>query len=375
MKFRRTLGPLASLFLIASALSACGGSAPAHPAAKAATTANAAAQPAASTAASSAASSAGTSSAASSSSAPKTLKKVTLLLPWLVGGYDDGFILADAKGYYKAAGFDVTIEQGKGSKTTTQQVGNGIATFGLADAGTVATLVSKGEPVKVIGDYVQGSPMSFVYDKRYPFSSPKDLLGGRQVFSSAGDADLTIVPAVLAKFGMTKSQLHLTLIQPSSYASILARYPKAVVLAYADSDYLRIKVADPSAVYKRYADFGVNLYNIGMVTTNAELKQHPGEVRRFLAATTKGWEYTDQHPAEAVADDHAMFPNAKPSVELAGLKMAIQWQHTQATQGHTIGWMAQSDWKQTVDLLHKYAGLNKVLPIADYYTNAYLPGS
>ncbi|MBZ5723277.1 MAG: ABC transporter substrate-binding protein [Acidobacteriia bacterium] len=76
----------------------------------------------------------------------QNLAPVSLRMDWLPISYHAPFYLARAKGYYKANGIDLKIENGKGSGATIQLVANGVDTFGLADAAVVAKSVSQDIP-------------------------------------------------------------------------------------------------------------------------------------------------------------------------------------------------------------------------------------
>jgi NitT/TauT family transport system substrate-binding protein len=302
------------------------------------------------------------------------LEPVTLRLDWLVNGYDAAFVLAKSKGFYAAEGLDVNILEGKGSAITAETVGNGSDTFGVADAATVALSISKGVPVKYIADYLQQTPLSIVYHQGTTIDSPKDLIG-KTVIGSAGDADLTLLPAVLARYGMSEKDLRVQVVQVSAKVPAFLKDKNAVLLGFATGDYLRAWSQEPTAQDKTYAVFGVNPLSIGLITSLSELQNHPDVVRRFLAATTQGWTYTAQHPDEAVSGTLAAFPKADRAQLTKGLQLTLQMLHTPATQGRVVGWMADSDWKATLDLLHQYGGLQKVLPTSDDYTDAFLPAA
>jgi len=89
--------------------------------------------------------------------------KVTLRLDWSTIGYHSPFYLAAERGYYKDAGLDVDIQEGKGSGNTVQLIGNGADTFGYADAAVAAKSASQGVPVKVVMGIIRKSPASIAY--------------------------------------------------------------------------------------------------------------------------------------------------------------------------------------------------------------------
>jgi ABC-type nitrate/sulfonate/bicarbonate transport systems, periplasmic components len=71
-------------------------------------------------------------------------KPMRLTLNFLAGGPQAGFMLAKKLGYYKDVGIDLTIEEGKGSATTAQQVATGQTDVGFADAPAAMQIRSKG---------------------------------------------------------------------------------------------------------------------------------------------------------------------------------------------------------------------------------------
>lgn len=303
------------------------------------------------------------------------LTPVTLRFDWLVGGQHIGFIAAQAQGYYKKAGLDVHMDQGKGSSLTLQTVASGASTFGLAAADVAAIGISKGMPVKVIGVVLQNTPSCIFYHGSDPVTTAQSLRG-RVVISSAGNANLQILPAVLDRYGMTLKDIRLELVQPSAFVGTLMNNPKAVELGYIMNELPPFQHLDPRINCKLYSAFGVNAYNVGIVTTDKLIQNHPGLVRRFMAASTEGWQWAMAHPKQAVADAAKLFPNGASAGNAAVLarsfQIAIPLLHTPATKGHPLFWMAASDWKDTVSVAHKYEGLKNPKPLGDYYTNAFI---
>src|SRR4029450_411654 len=73
---------------------------------------------------------------------------VSLRLNWYFGGLHVPFYYGKEKGFYKAEGIDITINEGRGSANTVQVVAAGSDTFGLADSSSVIATASKGADVK-----------------------------------------------------------------------------------------------------------------------------------------------------------------------------------------------------------------------------------
>lgn len=306
--------------------------------------------------------------------APKPSVHVSLRQPYLTSGYSVPFIVAKEKGYYRDAGFDVDILEGKGSATTIETVANGSDAFGFADAATAALIASKGAPVKVLSVYLRQSPMSFCFDAtKAQINSPADLKG-RTVISFAGDSQLKMLPAVLARYNMTMNDVKLLLTQPTNIVPTLAEHPGAVLLLF-DTDFPRVTKVIPTAKYVPFSQFGINLYSIGLLTSQGMIRDHPDQVRAFVAASQKGWEYALQHPDEAVDLALKEFPQVDRNYLKGSWEIARSLLNTPNTEGRPIGWMSDKDWQQTLDLLQRYAGLENPKPLDFYYTNAFLPQS
>src|SRR5258708_21571854 len=80
----------------------------------------------------------------------KSLRPVSFQGDWIYGGPNAGFAIAKEKGYFADAGFDVTINQGKGSGNTSQIVASKAAQFGFADGFVVGNRGSKGMKLKMV---------------------------------------------------------------------------------------------------------------------------------------------------------------------------------------------------------------------------------
>ena len=94
--------------------------------------------------------------------AAQQAKPMRLTLNFLAGGPQAGFMLAKKLGYYKDVGIDLTIEEGKGSATTAQQVATGQTDVGFADAPAAMQIRSKGAPLKIIAPILQTNGFAII---------------------------------------------------------------------------------------------------------------------------------------------------------------------------------------------------------------------
>src|SRR6185312_11042927 len=103
--------------------------------------------------------------------------KLTVRLDWVTHVMHLPFHLAVERGWFKAADLDVSIEDGNGSVTTVQLVGNGRFDLGLASLSAMAVGSGNGLPVVSLAGYLQKSPVGIIYSKSIDLKSLDDLAG------------------------------------------------------------------------------------------------------------------------------------------------------------------------------------------------------
>lgn len=311
---------------------------------------------------------------ASRTPAAAAATRVSLRLPFLIAGYDAPLVLAKARGYDSRQGLDVTIGQGRGSVTSAETVANGTDTFGFVDAGAAAGLISKGVPIKVIAVFVQKTPQGFIHGPAVPVADAAGLRG-RTLIGVAGSSNVQLLPAVLTKLGLTLNDVKVDVVSPEAETTTLNAHRDWVLLSNINNTYIDVQTLWPQVQFTSYADFGVDPYSFSLVTSLAEIRNHPGTVRRFVAASVQGWQAAVRDPQAAVAATAQAYPQAKPALMAKELQTTLGLIHTPATRGKPLGWSAASDWQSTLTLLQRYAGVAKVKPLADYYTNSFLPSA
>ena len=106
------------------------------------------------------------------------LQEITYLLPAPATLPAFGpWMLAQAKGYYKAEGLDVKFVSARGGVDVAKQVGAGNAVIGGAIGDTPIIARAQGIPVKAVAVLGAGSLMQLVSHKDERIESPRELKG------------------------------------------------------------------------------------------------------------------------------------------------------------------------------------------------------
>lgn len=301
-------------------------------------------------------------------------ESATLRLDWTALGYHAPFYLGVSRGYYRDAGLNVRVLEGKGSPAVGELVGNGTDNFGFADASTTAQLISKGLPVRTVMGIFQRSTLALFFPAGKGISTPTDLKGKR-VLLCPTDGLIKYLPAFLKHYGMTINDVKIVTVDCSIKYSYLAQGKADVAGSYGTAGEALLKSVGFTDIGKfDYADAGINLPSHGIVTSTAMIQQHPDEIRRFVAATAKAWEDARAHPDDAVAALVAANPldRGKEAQLKATLLASFQYVETPGTKGKPFGWQSPEEWKKASRLLVEATGMKPPASVDEFYTNAFI---
>jgi NitT/TauT family transport system substrate-binding protein len=295
---------------------------------------------------------------------------VTFQLNWVSGGPNAGFEAAVAQGFYKDAGLDVTVVQGNGSANTAQLVANGRAQLAYADAVAVMQLIAKGAPMKIIATVYQSNPNALMALKKTGIKSFQDLKG-KKVGVPSGSSQTTMLPLLLEANHLKDSDINMIDMPPASMVPALLQGQVDAVLGSIDAYQIQAESQGAQLDVYRFADYGVPTVSTSIFASDDYLKNNAEVVKKFVAASLKGWTFAIDHPEQAIQDVKKVFPDTKEALatqELAAI-------HPLFCSGGAkyIGKAEPALWTKSQELLSQV----KLLPAGQdpnsYYTYDYLP--
>jgi len=297
---------------------------------------------------------------------------VTFQLNWMAGGPNAGFAAAVAQGYYKDAGLDVTLVQGNGSGNTAQLVANGRAQLAYADAVAVSQLIAKGAPMKIIATIYQSNPNAVMSLKKTGIKSVKDL-AGKKVGVPSGSSQTTMLPLLLKSNNLKESDINMIDMPVASMVPALLQGQVDAVLGSIDAYQIQAESQGAQLDVYRFADYGVPTVSTSIFASNDYLKTNADVVKKFVAASLKGWSYALDHPDQAIKDLKKVFPEVNE--KLATAELAAITPLFCSGGAKYLGKAEDALWTKSQDLLSEV----KLLPAGQdpktYYTNDYLPAA
>lgn len=296
--------------------------------------------------------------------------KLTFQLNWVAGGANAGFAAAVGEGYYKDAGLDVTIVQGNGSGNTAQLVASGRAQLAYADAVAVSQLIAKGAPMKVVSTIYQSNPNQVSALKKANIKSPKDLVG-KKVGVPSGSSQTTMLPLFFKANGLKESDMTLMNMPPTAMVPSLLQGQVDAILGSMDAYQIQLEAQGAQTDNYRFAEYGVPTVSTSIFASDGFIKENPEVLRKFIAASLKGWSFALDNPEKTIRHVKAVFPDVNE--KLATAELAAITPLFCSGGAKYIGKAEDAHWTRTQDLLSEV----KLLPAGQdpktYYTNDFLP--
>src|SRR5215208_3403386 len=148
-------------------------------------------------------------------------EKFTFALNWFAVGDHAAYWVALDKGYYKAKGLDVELQNSKGSGDSIAKVDTGRADVGLADSAVVIASVGRGTKIKVVGMVFDKSPLNIWSRREAPITQPKQL-EGKTIGAPPGDGQRQVFPAFAKLHGIDPSKVTWVNIEPAAKVAAIA---------------------------------------------------------------------------------------------------------------------------------------------------------
>ncbi len=248
-------------------------------------------------------------------------------LDWRFEGPSALFLTPSAKGYFKDAKLDVTIDAGNGSGGAVTRVASGAYDMGFADLAALMEFHANNpdapnKPIAVMMVY-NDTPASVMALKKSGIKTPADL-NGKKLGAPVFDAGRRAFP-IFAKANNV-SGVQWTAMDPPLRETMLARGDVDAITGFTFTSLLNLEargVKSEDVVILPYPEFGVKLYGNAIIASPKILKDNPAAVKAFLAAFAKGAKDVIANPSAAIADVKARDGIINADLETRRLKLAI----------------------------------------------------
>lgn len=297
-------------------------------------------------------------------------QKITVALDWTPNTNHTGMYVALEKGYYKDLGLDVEIVQPPEGGAL-QLVAADKAQFAVSFQEEIGPAISSDNPLPVtaVASIIDHNVSGIISLKKTGIKSPKDLEGKRYA-SWDTPFEKAILSEIVEKDGGDFSKVKLI---PNTVTDVVTALQTDIdaVWIYYGWDGVATELKGLETNYLSFRDINpvFDFYTPVLASSQKFLKENGDAAKKFLEATSKGYEFAIANPDEAAQ----ILVKYAPEVDLELAKKSQAYLAKQyKAEKPKWGYIDETRWKNFYSWMFEKKLLEKDLQ-AEGFTNEYLP--
>lgn len=305
-------------------------------------------------------------------SATAQAETLSIVLDWAWRPHHAPFVLALEKGYYKEAGLDVTIEQGRGSASAAILVGQNNFDLAHLNITNAAQAIGKGVPIKSVAVYQHKTASAFIGIEGRVKLDDVQVMRTLKIGSTPSGSDALGLAIFTKVTGIPKEELNVVSLEGNTKTAALLTGQVDVVSGDTYAFNALVKAGGHEPVSLKHADLGVPLLGFGFAASDEALKAKPEAIKTFLQVTKRAY-------AEAIKDYNAACQLMMDKVDLTGTMEGCVMYFSNlvelSTPPESADWGKQSaeEWERLVGVLKEVGEITSDTPAANYFTTAVEP--
>jgi ABC-type nitrate/sulfonate/bicarbonate transport system substrate-binding protein len=222
---------------------------------------------------------------------------VKLALDWTPNTNHTGIYVAIAKGWYKNQGIDLKILPYSSSVSSSVLVTSGKADVGISFIEDIVGETAKNNPIVAIGSILQHNTSGLIVLKSSKINRPKDFDG--KIYGGYGSPfENSIISAIIKKDGGNGNFKNVVLDIGAMQALESGRID--FVWVFAGWEIVQAKLDGLKFDFFPLTKYGIpDSPTIAFIATPNKIKNNFELLKKFMAATTQGYEYARLYPKES----------------------------------------------------------------------------
>ncbi|TYR74962.1 ABC transporter substrate-binding protein [Rossellomorea vietnamensis] len=304
-----------------------------------------------------------------SGSESEALKEVSVVLDWTPNTNHTGLYAAKENGYFEEEGLDVEIIM-PGEAGADSIVASGQADFGVGYQEGVTQARVQDVPLVSIAAVIQHNTSGFASPADKNIESPKDFEG--KTYGGWGSpVEEAVMASIMGQENADVSEVDIVNMGDSDFFTAVQRDIDFAWIYYGWTGIeAELRNEDINMIY--LTDYSEKLdYYTPVLTTNEDLiEEDPETVKAFLAAASKGYNFSIDNPEEAAQ----ILIDAAPDLDEELVKKSQEWLASRYTDdAPRWGEQKLEVWKNYADWMFENELLELELDAEQAFTNEFLP--
>ncbi|MBM7855541.1 ABC-type nitrate/sulfonate/bicarbonate transport system substrate-binding protein [Desulfohalotomaculum tongense] len=299
----------------------------------------------------------------------KPLEKVTVMLDWVPNTNHTGLYAALEKGWYKEQGLDVEIiSPAEGG--TTQLVATNKVDFGVSYQEDVTMARANGVPVVSIAAVIQHNTSGLASKKEDNITTPKDL-EGRRYGGWGSPTEEAVIKAIMENAGADFNKVQFINIGQADFFSVIGRDVDFTWIYYGwDGVEAQRRGIPLNVMMLKDLHPALDYYTPVLISSEKTIADNPELVKKFMAATAKGYQFAIEHPEEAAEILLKHAPELDKELVVASQK----WLSTRyRDDAPRWGEQKKEVWENYTRWMYRWGLLPEMIAVDKAFTNDFLP--
>ena len=305
-------------------------------------------------------------------------ESATVQLSWVHSIEFAGIYEALQQNFYAQQNLTVTINGGgfnaEGAYIDpVAEVVSGQAQFGVAGADVVLRARSQGQPVVAVMSLYQRSPVTLISLPEANITRPQDLAGKRVGIAPPGTTVYISYHALLESEGVDASTITEVPMDAETSVTALLNGEIDVLHAFVTHEATQARALRDDVEVLVLSDYGIDIYNNVIFTTEDVIAQQPQLVQAFVQGTTQGLKWAVDHPEESarhVVETYGdMIPAPLQELQKDGMLASVPLIRPASSQP---GLMQPEVWANTAEVLETQGLIEQPVDASKAYNLSFL---
>lgn len=296
-------------------------------------------------------------------------------LKWLHNAQFAGLYTGIDKDYFRNRDLNLTlIERDLNSPNDISgDVNSGKIDFGITNSIDLLQGIERGEKIKAIAAIYQRTPSAVISLTESNILSPSGLRGKKIGISSEGADSVSLVKALLKKYGVPENEVEFVVVGPDPLSPLIEKRVDAVTAYRTDVGRARFEGKNSESFRIMLpGEHGISLYGDVVIASEKMIKEKPEVVQKFVNGLLDGWEKAYEDP------DFAIASTLKRSNGTHGNEWIEKYIFTSleplviVDETIPIGSMTKERWEETINTFYEFGVINIKLDARDVFTDQFI---